>query len=400
MARPPKDIRHKIDPRTGRIMIGYIEEPGRWHQSPEHDLDKAIAWAKRNRGQLLAAAAPGLTLAPLIRDMFAPGSDWRRRQADKGRIVIDKTYMNRDGHVRNYLIPLFGKDDPRAMTRRYIDDRLLEAARGELPAGEKPAKGKAARGKPPAPGTMAKIAKTLGICLDDLVDRGIIPSNPMEGMAPYSRAVQHPREDVPTAALDQLYPASHGAMMRIWGGTMWVACMCVLHDTGMRPGELRALLWGQIDWTRRGVVVRKGIESGTKAKRKGTKTGIVRAAFLSDRTLQELRIWREETRYAGDEDFIFKLEDAAPVTGEGIIKAFRAGVRAAGFDHPEWTPYWLRHSFITHNLDVLTDHEIETLAGHTSAVTNAIYRHPSDEVVLERAGKIQRKLEKKWEREP
>jgi len=86
------------------------------------------------------------------------------------------------------------------------------------------------------------------------------------------------------------------------------------------------------------------------------------------------------------------------VTGESIIKAFRAGVQAAGFDHPEWTPYWLRHSFITHNLDVLTDREIETLAGHTSAVTNAIYRHPSDEVVLERAGKIQRKLDKKREK--
>lgn len=93
-------------------------------------------------------------------------------------------------------------------------------------------------------------------------------------------------------------------------------------------------------------------------------------------------------------------ESASPGDGEGIIAAFRSGVRAAGFEHPEWTPYWLRHSFITHNLDILSDREIETLAGHTSAVTNAIYRHPSDEVVLERAGKIQRKLEKKWEREP
>jgi len=380
-------------------MIGYIEEPGRWHLSSETDLAKAIVWAKRNRGQLLAAAAPGLTLAPLIRGMFEPGSDWRKRQSDKGRVVIERTYENRDGHVRNYIIPLFGQDDPRTLDRRYIDDKLLEAARGMLPPGEKPARGMAAHPKAPAPGTMAKIAKTLGICLDDLVDRGVIETNPMAGMIPYSRAVQHPREDVPLEALDILYPPSHGAMMRIWGGTLWVACMCMLHDTGMRPGELRALLWGQIDWNRRGVVVRSGIESGTRATRKGTKTGIVRAAFLSDRTLQELRVWREESRFSGDADFIFQLEQGAPVTGMGIIKAFRAGVRTAGLDHPEWTPYWLRHSFITHNLDVLTDREIETLAGHTSAVTNAIYRHPSDGIVLDRAGKIQKKLEKKWEKE-
>jgi len=399
MARPPKDIRHKADPRTGRIMIGYIEEPGRWHQSPETDLGKAIAWARRNRNGLIASARPGLTLAPLIRGIFEPGSDWRRREVDKGRLVIDKTYDNRDGHVRNYIIPLFGQDDPRSLTRRYVDDKLLEAARGELPPGDRPVRGKAARGTAPAPATMAKIAKTLGICLDDLVDRGIIESNPMTGMRPFSRATQHPREDVPLDALDALYPSSHGAMMRIWGGTMWVACMCTLHDTGMRPGELRALLWGQIDWGRKGVVIRKGIESGTKATRKGTKTGIVRAAFLSDRTMQELQVWLAETRFSGDDEFIFTLDGSAPVTPAGIIKAFRAGVKAAGLAHPEWTPYWLRHSFITHNLDILTDREIETLAGHTSAVTNAIYRHPSDSVVLERAGKIQKKLEKKWEKE-
>jgi len=45
-------------------MVGYIEEPGRWHQSPEYDLDKAIAWAKRNRGQLEYGPRPHASRDP------------------------------------------------------------------------------------------------------------------------------------------------------------------------------------------------------------------------------------------------------------------------------------------------------------------------------------------------
>jgi integrase len=332
--------------------------------------------------------------------MYLAGSPWRKRQADKHRTITDRGYLNRDGHVRNYLIPLFGNDDPRTLTRRYVDDKLLEASRGETPKGDAPIKGgRTPGGKPLSPATMVKITNTLIECLEEIVDQGVIPKNPIEGLKPFSRGSLHPREDVPGDALAIIYPPSHGAMMRIWGSSMWVACMCMLHDTGMRPGELRALLWGQINTAARGVVIRKGIEAGTRATRRSTKTKIVRAAFLSQRTLQELAIWREETKHSGDDDFIFMQSGAAPVTDEGIIKAFRAGVKAAGLDHHEWTPYWLRHSFITHNLDVLTDREMETLAGHTNAQTNAIYRHPDDEAVLKRAKPIQDKLEGKWKKD-
>ena len=378
-------------------MIGYIEEPGRWHQSPETDLDKAIAWAKRTRGQHLAAAAPGLTLAPLIRDMFTPGSDWRKRQEAKGHVITDKGYANRDGHVRNYLIPLFGKDDPRTLSRRYVDDRLLEAATGKLPPGKLKGRGHVPRSGPLASATMAKVVYTLNLCLEDLVDRGVIERNPIEGMRSYARSTEHPRGAIPVPDLDRLFPAGHGPAMRVWGSTMWVACMCLMHDTGMRPGEIRALTWDSVNLEERFIAVRRGIEAGTTAKKKGTKTNIVHAAYISSRTVQELRIWHAETAHGEGADWIFTQDGASPVTPNGVINAFRAGVKSAGLDHPEWTPYWLRRSFVTHNLDVLDDREIETLAGHTNAQTNAVYRHPDDALILKRTKSIRDKLDRKRE---
>jgi len=399
MARPPKDIRttRRAD-RGGRYSIMYIEEPGVWHLTQAYSVADAIAWAKRSRQRLLAAARPGLTLAPLVRDMFAPGSAWRARQVAKGHVITDKGYANRDGHVRNYIIPLFGQDDPRQLTRRYVDDRLLEAARGQLPPPEpRPPKGHVPRCAPLASATMAKVVYTLNLCLEDLVDRGLIEANPIEGLRPYSRRTEHPRGAIPIEDLDKLFPPSHGAAMRVWGSTMWVACMCLMHDTGMRPGEIRALTWDSVNLDERFLAVRKGIEAGTRAHSKGTKTNIVHAAYISSRTAQELKVWRAETAYAADADWIFTQAGASPVTPNGVIKAFRAGVKAARLDHPEWTPYWLRHSFVTHNLDVLDDREIESLAGHTNAQTNAIYRHPDDALILKRTKSIRDKLDKKRE---
>lgn len=36
-------------------MVGYLEEPGVWHQIPEEDQAKAIAWPRRIRGAYFAA---------------------------------------------------------------------------------------------------------------------------------------------------------------------------------------------------------------------------------------------------------------------------------------------------------------------------------------------------------
>ncbi|MDR2245851.1 MAG: tyrosine-type recombinase/integrase [Treponema sp.] len=124
---------------------------------------------------------------------------------------------------------------------------------------------------------------------------------------------------------------------------MWVAMLLVFNDTGSRMGEVRTLTWKDIDNKKRFIPIRKGVEAGTINKIKDTKTGIVKAGFLSSRTIHELDIWRTESQYNQEDDFVFTVDGKKPVSSQAVIKVFRRGLTRAGIDNEERTPYWLRH---------------------------------------------------------
>ncbi|MDR2797523.1 MAG: site-specific integrase [Treponema sp.] len=136
------------------------------------------------------------------------------------------------------------------------------------------------------------------------------------------------------------------------------------------------------------------MEAGTINKIKGTKTGIVKAGFLSSRTIQELDIWRTESQYNQEDDYVFTVNGKAPVSPQAVIKAFRRGLTRAGIDNEKWTPYWLRHSFGTYQMENLDQGEIMKLMGHNVATTTRIYQHPDDETLYRSAEGVQKKLDK------
>lgn len=126
MSRAPKEIRTKRH-RSGRYLVGYLEEPGVWHQSPEEEAPRALAWAKRNRARLLTAPTAALTLRPFLEGFFLPSGAWVTRIRAKGQAISDRHLANYEGQARNYLIPLFGDEDPRQLSARQIDDVILAA---------------------------------------------------------------------------------------------------------------------------------------------------------------------------------------------------------------------------------------------------------------------------------
>lgn len=362
-------------------MIGYLEEPGVWHQTPEEDKARAVAWARRNKGRLLSGAEKSLTLEPIMRDFFGPSGAWRKRMAAKGQTLSDRHLSNYDAMVRNYLIPLFGDADPRELTARYIDDILLET--------------KSKSGRELASGTKYKILHAFTVILGDLAETGVIPSNPLQGVKPYSKAPIRPRTALPREVLEALFPPSHSEAVRVWGRSMWAAFFVVLYDTGMRPGEARALTWESVYEEEGAVVIRRAEKAGGGIG--ATKTGVVRAGRLSARALQELAIWRMESRHSADKDLVFTLDGRAPITSMAATYAFRAGVKAIGKEKEgaSWTPYYLRHSFVTYSLAALDSREVALLAGHSEAISQAVYSHPDDKVVLERTKAARKKLDSK-----
>jgi integrase len=121
--------------------------------------------------------------------------------------------------------------------------------------------------------------------------------------------------------------------------------------------------------------------------------------FLNERTVQELDIWRAESRLGGDKDFVFTIKGDKPVTNEAVTKAFRRGLAQIekeneGWKHnPKWTPYWLRHSFGTYQMEVLEEEEIASLMGNGVAVLKRHYQHPDDETLYRSSEGIKKKLD-------
>lgn len=387
MARPKKDIRVSYRGELGRYQVQFVEDGGRWHMSPESDPETAARWARRNRARLIAKAAP--KLRQFCAGFFDPGSPWVQRMRKKGHVYTRRYLETRQGYLDNYVIPEFGDDDPREITRRQIDDWLLSLGRAS--GGSKPLAG----------ATKNKILYTIKIVFDDLIDREIVERNPVEGVRPYDKSPVKPRGALPVDALERLFPETHGALVRVWGSTMWAAMMLVLYDTGMRPGEMRALTWRDLyeeinfdtkasSWA---FVVRKGIVSGTRADLKTTKNDMVKASGISERTHRELMAWKEETGFPGDDDFIFTQTGRAPLTDAGILMAFRRGLKRVGIEAEGWSPYWLRHTFVTEALRVLTPQQIADLAGHSVEVSR-IYQHPTDEIILAKSKESRDTLER------
>jgi integrase len=333
MGRPKaqEGIRARSRSYDGIIEVHLEESPGHWIATPERDRTKAIAWAKRNRERLLNREAHDMAF--YCRGLFDRESSWVRRMEKKGRHYTEKYLMNRRGYVDNYIVPAFGRSSPKDINRREIDNWLLDL--------------KKTNGRELAGETKNKIMYTLSIIFEELLDTGIVEVNPVIGIRPYDKTPVKPRGTIDRESLDKLYPASRGEMMRVWGSSMWAAMMLVFNDTGSRSGEVRALTWADINIQKKFIPIRKGIESGTVDTVKGTKTGAAKAGFLTLRTVQELDIWRSESRFSADDDFIFTASGKAPVTNESVIKAFHRGLAAAGITGKSWTPYALMGNGVT-----------------------------------------------------
>jgi integrase len=257
MGRPKnKDgIRITTRARDGIQLVHFEEYPGHWIATAERDRDKALKWAKRNRERLINRKTHNMAF--YCKGFFDPDSPWIVRMRKKGHQYTDKYLVNRRGYVNNYIIPEFGAFQPGSITRREIDDWLLNLKKtsGAEMSGE----------------TKNKIMYTLSLIFEELRDLEIVEANPISGIRPYDKTPLRPRGAIDRESLEKLYPPTHGGMVRVWGSPMWAAMMLVFNDTGSRPGEVRALTWRDIDIKKRFIPIRKGIEAGTAGKVKGTK---------------------------------------------------------------------------------------------------------------------------------
>jgi integrase len=370
-------------------MVSFAESPGAYHMTPEDDLEKALAWARRNKNRILSAPKKPLFIRDLAPGFFDPDGVWYKDQVLKGRSMTPKSLSIRQAHIINYIVPLLGDFDIRDLTGEAIDRAILDAERFTARNGEKTPTAM----KPLARGTRSKLLYSVKLMYDRWIYLGLVRENPTAGIVKYSKTPERPRSALPEEVLDRLFPPTHGELVRVWGSAMWGALMLTLYDTGARPGEVRAPRWKAYYPDERYLPIKIAIESGTVGKEKGTKTDSIRPGYLQFRTAQELAIWRAESRFNSDDDYIFTATGKTPISDAAIGKAFERTLKSLGYDATGWTPYWLRHTFVTHALEVLDDSDVMMMAGHSNMVTNQIYRHADDIIMLNRSRSIRDKLD-------
>ena len=169
----------------------------------------------------------------------------------------------------------------------------------------------------------------------------------------------------------------------------------VLGATALRPEEAFGLKWLDVDWKSGQINIRRCWSKGkeTPGKNEGSMTQVVMHPALA----QALQVWRRESLYHRDSDWVFasarskgKTPRSAGVAGQDYLRpaAVKAGVIPTGY-RGRFGWHNLRHSLATFfaanevNLPV-----IQSMLRHAKPTTTAIYTHRVNSAQLAAQGKF------------
>jgi integrase len=218
-----------------------------------------------------------------------------------------------------------------------------------------------------------------GSAFEDAVMQGLIPANP-------SRTVKAPRVAArEREILDRLQSA---ALLRAARGDRLEALYLLALTTGMREGELLALRWRDIYfsrstvWVNGTVTVRPGggFEIGPPKTRNARRTvRVIKPVLDALRTRYDAVVEASPREgYVPRDTLVFPSVGGYLMGGTNLLnRSFRPLLERAGL--PRIAFHDLRHTAITHMLEDGTPaHVVSRIAGHASvAVTLGLYGHVS-----------------------
>lgn len=360
--------------------------PGKWVSSGKSTVAEAVKWALDQANGVRS----DLTIAELSADFYRPGSEFNDLQAARGSVVSEKWQRDSRTILETHVWPKWGHYTLQAVRPRDVFAWLSSL--------------KTAAGKPMSTSSKAKVFGVFKQIFDYAVFQGVLDTSPLAVVPRIIRKTK-PRDVFTPEELRAIFPADPAQLAEYWGGQIWGTAFLVLADTGLRPGEVAALRWG--DWFRSlgGLVVSRAVDD--KGNVKGLKTegkGVqIKPALLSSRSVGALLALESSTADTGPEALIFPNSDGNPRRTDvashqfiaRIAELARRGVIAPGGRN--LTLYCLRHTFNTSALTALGDGQtVKTLMGHTTEAMQAHYDHPDAEAVLKRLQGQRPPLESIW----
>ena len=228
------------------------------------------------------------------------------------------------------------------------------------------------------PATIRIVHNVCRQSLDDAVDYGFIPQNPVHRAKPprVDQAVVHP----PTAIQAKTF--LHAANDHPWK-TLWY----FIALTGCRRGEALGLQWGDINWDSGTVTIQRTL-AGKAARRKihEPKTARGRRSIAASRyLLQALREHQHQrtlmkiaagSRWSETNPWVFTTRTGKALDGDNVRRTFKKLVASVGLP-PTTRIHDLRHAMATSWLAAGVPVKIVSeRLGHASiAITLQLYGH-------------------------
>jgi len=336
--------------------------------------------AEQVRIQLLAEYNQGMYVEPskvTLAELLQRWLDDRAKVA-----VAESTYRRYESIVNNHLIPALGSIPLKDLTAAHIQQMYREHAEG----GRLTTKGERS-GEPLSPATVRQHHIVLNQALKQAVRWGLLARSPMDGVTPPKVARTEARAWTPEETNRFLAVAAQSEHFALYALAL---------GTGMRRGELFALMWKDVDWERGTITVRRSlVQPGAHPRFKEPKTRSGwRLITLSPGLLAILHRHRtkqkEHRLFHGpnyeDHDLIFAQPNGRSLYPNNIVRReFRRLIQAAGV--PMITFHDLRH---THATDLVRrgfhPKVIAARLGHSSiSVTMDTYSHVMPEMQREAA---------------
>lgn len=162
-----------------------------------------------------------------------------------------------------------------------------------------------------------------------------------------------------------------------------------MYYTGMRPGEVMALKFKDIDFENNEIRITKTLYNPKDKKRghtlippKNNKSRIISISSSLTKILKELKIKRNQTKEIFgdqyiDEDFIFCDHFGDPYKSGLIYKRFRAACEVIGIEKKKFSPHTFRHTHTTNLIEAgVSPKDVQERLGHKNINTTlGIYAH-------------------------
>ena len=280
---------------------------------------------------------------------FDQEGEWVKLRKATGYSFDSHMSQVRNGHLKNHIHPKFGE--------QYLDE--IEAFEIENWLLKLNLSGQ----------TKSHIRYSFDLVFQEAKRNKVVKNNVLKDVRKFAK--NHRRRDAfSLEESKRLFSSDRSALCEIWGEFFWAVAHYLMLTTGMRVGEIAALLWCHIVWEKRGILILQAVKADRsigQPKKNSPHADSRRAALLPKKTHEMLHEWYNMTPFSEPDHYVF-------FSGEGnrhfhprtIQKVFPSALEKAGIqiEGRYLGAHSLRHTYNQRMRYVLPESILRYMIGH------------------------------------